>query len=147
MRSTTWTSGRTALVHAGASGVGTASIQIARAFGASIIVTASTDKVDRCRQLGADLVVDYRTDDFVVAVREHTGGSGVDVVLDVIGGDYINRNIACVATDGRIVQVGVMESGQAQVNIGALLPKRASIIGTTVKPSPASTRLTAVSTC
>jgi putative PIG3 family NAD(P)H quinone oxidoreductase len=129
-------SGRIALVHAGASGVGTAAIQIARAIGASIVVTASTDKVAVCRELGADLAVDYKTDDFVEAVRDFTGGAGVDVVLDVIGGDYINRNIRCVATDGRIIQVGVMESGVAEVNVGALLPKRASLIGTTLRGRP-----------
>jgi len=86
--------------------------------------------VEACRGLGADLAVDYKTDDFVDAVRDFTGGGGVDVVLDVIGGDYINRNIRCVATDGRIIQVGVMDSGTAEVNVGALLPKRASLIGT-----------------
>jgi len=136
------TSGRTALVHAGASGVGTAAIQIARAIGATIIVTASTDKVDACRGLGADLAVDYRTDDFVDAVSEFTGGAGVDVILDVIGGDYVNRNIRCVATDGRIIQVGVMESGAAQVNVGALLPKRASLIGTTLRGRPIEQKIT-----
>jgi NADPH:quinone reductase-like Zn-dependent oxidoreductase len=130
------TSGRTALVHAGASGVGTAAIQMAKAIGAQIIVTASTDKVAACRELGADLAVDYKTDDFVDAVGDFTGGAGVDVVLDVIGGDYINRNISCVATDGRIIQVGVMDSGKAEVNVGALLPKRASIIGTTLRGRP-----------
>jgi NADPH2:quinone reductase len=130
------TSGRTALVHAGASGVGTAAIQIARAIGASVIVTASTSKVDACSDLGADLAVDYRTNDFVDAVAEFTGGAGVDVILDVIGGDYINRNIRAIATDGRIIQVGVMDTGTAEVNVSALLPKRASLIGTTLRGRP-----------
>ncbi|HKY16478.1 MAG TPA: zinc-binding dehydrogenase, partial [Microthrixaceae bacterium] len=92
------TPGRVALVHAGGSGVGTAAIQIARAIGARVVVTASTDKVEACRELGADLAVDYRNDDFVAAVRSFTGGAGVDVVLDVIGGDYVGRNIDCLAT-------------------------------------------------
>jgi NADPH:quinone reductase len=130
------TAGRTALVHAGASGVGTASIQIAKAIGATIIVTASAGKVDACRELGADLVVDYGSEDFADAVKRSTGGRGVDVVLDVIGGDYVARNIACCATGGRIIQVGVMGSGAAEVNVGALLMKRASITGTTLRLRP-----------
>jgi NADPH:quinone reductase-like Zn-dependent oxidoreductase len=130
------TAGRTALVHAGASGVGTASIQIAKAIGATIIVTASSGKLDACRQLGADHVVDYRSEDFAEAVREHTAGRGVDIVLDVIGGDYVTRNIASCATGGRIIQVGVMGSGAAEVNVGLLLTKRASITGTTLRHRP-----------
>ncbi len=130
------TSGRTALVHAGASGVGTASIQIAKAIGASIVVTASAGKVAACLELGADRAVDYGTEDFVEAVAEFTGGDGVDVVLDVVGGDYVARNIRAVAVDGRIIQVGVMGSGSADVNVGALLPKRASLIGTTLRSRP-----------
>jgi putative PIG3 family NAD(P)H quinone oxidoreductase len=130
------TSGRTALVHAGASGVGTAAIQIAKAIGATVIVTTSTGKVGACRDLGADVVVDYRNEDFVDGVRDHTAGRGVDVVLDVIGGDYVARNVACVATGGRIIQVGVMGSGSAELNVGALLVKRASLVGTTLRSRP-----------
>jgi putative PIG3 family NAD(P)H quinone oxidoreductase len=130
------TSGRTALVHAGASGVGTAAIQITRAIGATIIVTTSTAKVDACRDLGADVVVDYRTEDFVDVVRDRTAGRGVDVVLDVVGGDYVARNVACIATGGRIIQVGVMGSGKAEVNVGALLAKRAALVGTTLRSRP-----------
>jgi len=130
------TSGRTALVHAGASGVGTAAIQIAKATGATVIVTASGGKVDRCRELGADLAVDYTSDDFVAAALEHTGGAGVDVVLDVIGGDYVERNIDALAVRGRIVQVGTMGGGATSVNVGKLLPKRASLIGTVLRARP-----------
>ncbi|MFN8039082.1 MAG: NAD(P)H-quinone oxidoreductase [Acidimicrobiales bacterium] len=130
------TSGRTALVHAGASGVGTASIQIAKAMGAAIVVTASAGKLDACRQLGADLAVDYASEDFVAAARELTGGAGVDVVLDVIGGDYVDRNVDAVRVGGRIVQVGVMGGGVTPVNIGKLLPKRASLIGTVLRARP-----------
>jgi len=130
------TSGRSALVHAGGSGVGTASIQIAKALGAVIAVTASTDKVARCRELGADLAIDYTADDFVAAVLHHTGGRGVDVVLDVIGGDYVDRNIDAVRVGGRIVQVGVMGGGVTSVNVGKLLPKRASLIGTVLRARP-----------
>jgi putative PIG3 family NAD(P)H quinone oxidoreductase len=130
------TAGRIALVHAGASGVGTAAIQIARAIGATIFVTASTDKVAACRELGAGLAIDYRTEDFVAVVREATGGAGVDVVLDVIGGEYVGRNIACLATGGQIIQVGLMGGGSTEVNVGALLTKRASITGTTLRNRP-----------
>ena len=130
------TAGRTALVHAGASGVGTAAIQIAKAIGARIVVTASTDKVPACTALGADLVVDYTSYDFVVEVKSFTGGTGVDVVLDVVGGDYTQRNIACLATGGIIIQVGVMGGGRTEVNVGDLLMKRAAIRGTTLRSRP-----------
>ncbi|MEJ5255178.1 MAG: NAD(P)H-quinone oxidoreductase [Acidimicrobiales bacterium] len=130
------TSGRTALVHAGGSGVGTAAIQIAKAIGARVIVTASAGKLARCVELGADVAVDYRVEDFVDSVREATGGHGVDVVLDVVGGDYVDRNIEALRTGGRIVQVGVMGGGVAHVNVGRLLPKRASIIGTVLRSRP-----------
>ena len=129
------TAGRWALVHAGASGVGTAAIGLCRELGASVVVTTSTGKVDACRELGADVVVDYRAgEDFVEAVAEATGGQGVDVVLDVIGGDYVDRNVAALRTGGTIVQVGVMGGGRAEVNMGALLPKRATLIGTVLRP-------------
>ena len=91
------TSGRWALVHAGASGVGTAAIQIAKAIGGRIAVTCSAGKVEACRALGADVVIDYGSQDFVAEVRRATGGDGVDVVLDVIGGDYVDRNLQSVA--------------------------------------------------
>jgi putative PIG3 family NAD(P)H quinone oxidoreductase len=130
------TSGRTALVHAGASGVGTAAIQIARAIGARVIVTASAGKLAACEALGADLAVDYATADFVESVLAFTNGEGVDVVLDVIGGDYVNRNITALRIGGRIVQVGTMGGGRTDVNIGMLLPKRATIIGTVLRARP-----------
>ena len=127
------TSGRVALVHAGASGGGTAAIQICRVIGARVIVTASAGKLDACRSLGADLAIDYATQDFVAECAAFTGGSGVDVVLDVIGGEYVDRNIAALRTGGRIVQVGMMGGGRTEVNIGMLLPKRASIVGTVLR--------------
>jgi NADPH:quinone reductase len=130
------TSGRWALVHAGASGVGTAAIQIAKAIGARIIVTTSAGKVDRCLQLGADVVVDYRKDDFADAVVEATGGEGVDVVLDVIGGEYTIRNIKSLRVRGRLIQVGVMGQGTVELPLGMLLPKRAQIIGTVIRARP-----------
>ncbi len=130
------TSGRWALVHAGASGVGTAAIQIAKAIGARIAVTTSAGKVAACRELGADAAIDYTTTDFVEEVRAVTGGQGPDVILDVIGGDYVDRNLQAVAVKGRIVQVGLMAGGVTSVNIGALLPKRVSLIGTVLRARP-----------
>ena len=130
------TSGRWALVHAGASGVGTAGIQLAKAIGARIAVTCSTAKVEACRSLGADAAIDYTQADFVEEVRAATGGQGADVILDVIGGDYIDRNLQAVAVKGRIVQVGLMGGGQATVNFGLLMPKRASFVGTVLRARP-----------
>jgi putative PIG3 family NAD(P)H quinone oxidoreductase len=130
------TSGRWAMVHAGASGVGTAAIQICKAIGARIVVTCSGGKVEACRALGADVVVDYGTQDFVAEVATATGGAGVDVVLDVIGGDYVERNIASLAVKGHIIQVGVMAGKPVPLNIGLLLGKRASITGTVLRARP-----------
>jgi NADPH:quinone reductase len=130
------TSGGVALVHAGASGVGTAAIQIAKAIGARVAVTTSTAKTAACADLGADLVVDYTTDDFVPACRRLTEGRGIDVVLDVIGGDYVDRNIDVLRVGGCIVQVGVMGGGSTTVNVGMLLPKRATLVGTVLRARP-----------
>jgi NADPH:quinone reductase-like Zn-dependent oxidoreductase len=130
------TPGGTALVHAGASGVGTAAIQICRAMGARIAVTCSTNKVQACRDLGAALVIDYSKQDFAAAIADFTGGQGVDVVLDVIGGDYTVRNVACLALKGRIIQVGTMAGPSKDFNVASLMGKRASIIGTVLRPRP-----------
>ena len=130
------TSGRWARVHAGASGVGTAAIQICKAIGARIVVTCSGGKVDACRALGADVVVDYGSQDFVAEVAAATGGAGVDVILDVIGGDYVERNIASLAVKGHIIQVGVMAGKPVPFNVGLLLGKRASITGTVLRARP-----------
>ncbi|MEJ7585314.1 MAG: NAD(P)H-quinone oxidoreductase [Acidimicrobiales bacterium] len=129
--------GGTALVHAGGSGVGSAAIQLGTALGASVVATASTAKVAACRELGAHTVVDYRAgEDFVAAAREATGGAGVDVVLDVVGGDYLDRNVAALRTGGTIVQVGVMGGGTTTLNLAALLPKRAVLRGTVLRARP-----------
>jgi len=130
------TSGRWAMVHAGASGVGTAAIQICRAIGARIVVTCSSGKVQSCKELGADVVVDYTTQDFVEEVQRATHGAGVDVLLDVIGGDYVERNIASLAVRGHIIQVGVMAGKPVPFNVGLLLGKRASITGTVLRARP-----------
>lgn len=136
-------SGGTALVHAGASGVGTAAIQIVKAIGARIAVTCSTSKVVACTDLGADLVIDYTETDFADAIKEWTGRQGVDVVLDVIGGDYLARNIASVRVQGRIIQVGVMGEPTATFPLGALLPKRAALIGTVLRSRPIEQKIDA----
>ena len=125
--------GGTALVHAGASGVGTAAIQLCRSMGAEGGVTASGSKCAACTELGASLAVDYTTDDWLAAVRDHTGGRGVDVVLDVVGGDYLDRNVDALAVGGTIVQGGVMGGGKATFGLGKLLPKRATIVGTVLR--------------
>lgn len=128
-------SGRWALVHAVASGVGTAAIQICRSLGARIIGTCSSSKVEQVRALGADVVVDYTSQDFVEQVRLATEGRGVDVVLDPVGGDYLDRNVASLALKGRIVQIGLM-AGVGSFNLGALLPKRATLIGSVLRARP-----------
>ncbi len=138
------TSGRWALVHAGASGVGTAGIQIAKAIGARIAVTCSAGKVDRCRELGADVVIDYGSQDFVAEIDDVTNGVGADVVLDVIGGDYLDRNLRCLAQQGTIIQVGLMGGGPASINLGLLLAKRATLIGTGLRARPIEQKVAVV---
>ncbi|TML18763.1 MAG: NAD(P)H-quinone oxidoreductase [Actinobacteria bacterium] len=128
--------GGAVLIHAGGSGVGTAAIQIAKALDATVIVTASASKCARCVDLGADRAVDYATDDFVEIAREATGGRGVDVVLDVIGGDYVDRNVDALAMKGTIMQVGTMASGSATVTVAKLMGKRARIVGTMLRARP-----------
>ena len=130
------TSGRWALVHAGASGVGTAAVQICKALGAHVVATCSAGKVAAVKALGADVVVDYTSQDFVEAVKQATNSRGVDVVLCVIGGDYLDRNVSCLAQKGHIVQVGVMGGGTTPFNLGALMPKRAKLSGTVLRARP-----------
>jgi putative PIG3 family NAD(P)H quinone oxidoreductase len=129
------TSGRWALVHAGASGVGTAAIQIARAIGAHVIVTCSAGKAEACRQLGADLVLERSPSDWLAGVQQ-ARPDGVDVVLDVIGGEETNRNLRAVRREGTIVQVGLMGGGRTEVDLGLLLTKRITWIGTTLRARP-----------
>jgi putative PIG3 family NAD(P)H quinone oxidoreductase len=129
-------SGGVALIHAGGSGVGTAGIQIARAIGARSVVTCSASKVDRCLALGASRAVDYRREDFVTACAEVTGGRGVDVVLDVVGGEYTERNLDALALQGTLVQVGAMGEGKATFPLMKLMGKRARMIGTVLRSRP-----------
>ena len=135
------TSGRWALMHAGASGVGTAAIQIAKAMGARIAVTASAGKLDRCRELGADVVIDYRAQKFVDVVDDVTSGNGVDVVIDVIGGQYTIDNIKSLRVGGRLIQVGVMGEQTVELPLGMLLPKRAAIVGTVLRARPVEEKI------
>lgn len=141
------TTGGWALVHAGASGVGTAAIQICKLLGAQVAVTCSAGKVAACDVLGADLVIDYGSEDFVQRVSEATGGGGVDVVLDVIGGDYVARNIRSCAVGARIVQVGVMGGAKATVPVGELLPRRVSLIGTVLRARPLEEKIAITRRC
>jgi putative PIG3 family NAD(P)H quinone oxidoreductase len=129
------TSGRWALVHAGASGVGTAAIQIAKAIGARIAVTCSIGKAQACRDLGADVVLERSPHDWMSDARSAVP-QGFDTILDVIGGDEVDRNLQTVATRGTIVQVGLMGGGTTPVNVGLLLGKRATWVGTTLRTRP-----------
>ena len=129
------TSGRWALVHAGASGVGTAAIQIAKAIGARIAVTCSAGKAEACRALGADVVLERSPHDWLADAFAAVP-QGFDTVLDVIGGDEVDRNLQAVALRGTIVQVGLMGGGSTQVNVGLLLAKRSTWVGTTLRTRP-----------
>jgi NADPH2:quinone reductase len=125
------------LVHGGTSGIGVAAIQLAKAFGAKVIATAgSAGKCARCVELGADHAIDYRSEDFSARALEITGGRGVDVVLDMVAGDYIAREIACLAEDGRIVVIAVQGGTKAQVDAGLVLRKRLTLTGSTLRPRP-----------
>jgi NADPH2:quinone reductase len=127
--------GETLLVQGGSSGIGVAAIHLAKAFGASVIVTAgSDDKCAACLAQGADHAINYRTQDFVAEVRRLTGGRGVDVVLDMVAGDYIARELECLAEDGRIALIAVQGGTQAVLDAGTVLRKRLAIIGSTLRP-------------
>jgi NADPH:quinone reductase len=127
--------GERILVHGGTSGIGTTAIQLARAFGATVYATAGSDEKCRaCVQLGAALAINYRTEDFVSAVRDATAGRGVDVILDIVGGDYLARNIDCLALHGRLVQIGLMGGAKAQINLDPILRRRLTVTGSTLRP-------------
>ncbi|HEV3486137.1 MAG TPA: NAD(P)H-quinone oxidoreductase, partial [Vicinamibacterales bacterium] len=127
-----------ALIHGGTSGIGTTAIQLAHAFGATIVATAGSDeKCEACRHFGADYAINYRTTDFVQAVREITGEGGVDVVLDIIGGEYLQRNVDCLAMHGRLVQIGLQGGAKAQLNLTTVMQRRLTITGSTLRPRTA----------
>lgn len=129
--------GGVALVHGGGSGIGTAAIQLVKQAGGRVFVTAGSDeKCARCRELGADLAVNYRSEDFAKAALEATGGRGVDVVLDSIGAAYLDANLRSLAVGGRLVLIGLMGGARAEIGLGALLVRRLSLIGSTLRARP-----------
>src|ERR1700733_3284235 len=131
-------SGELLLVHGGSSGIGTMAIQLAKAFGARVACTAgSPQKLDRCRELGADVVINYRTEDFVAAVKKATGDAGADVILDIMGASYLARNLAALAVNGRLVVIGRQGGSRAELDLGVLQVKRASLYATTLRARPA----------
>jgi NADPH:quinone reductase len=126
--------GERLLVHGGASGIGTTALQLARAFGAVVFATAGSDgKCDACRSLGAAVAINYRTQDFLDVVRAETSGAGVDVILDIVGGGYLARNLGCLATNGRLVQIGLMGGATAEINLRPVLDRRLTITGSTLR--------------
>jgi NADPH:quinone reductase len=126
--------GETLLIHGGSSGIGTAAIQLAKAFGARVVTTAgSEEKCDACRRLGADVAVNYKAQDFVAATKAATDGKGADVVLDMVGGDYIERNYEAAAVEGRIVQIAVQSSAKAAVDFRRIMLKRLTHTGSTLR--------------
>lgn len=131
--------GQLLLAHGGASGIGSHAIQIARALGARVAVTAgSTEKLEFCRDLGADITVNYRDEDFVARLRDETNGAGANVILDIMGAAYLDRNIDALASDGQLVIIGMQGGVKGELNIGKLLAKRARVIGTTLRGRPAT---------
>lgn len=127
-------SGETVLIHGGASGIGTAAIQLARALGAEVLVTAGgAENCQRCVALGAALAIDYHSDDFVAAVAAATNGRGADVILDMVGGDYIGRNFAAAAKGGRIINIAFQKGATATVNFAPMLQKRLTFAATTLR--------------
>lgn len=129
--------GETLLVHGGASGIGTTAIQMAKAMGATVYATAGSDeRVEAIKAYGLDHGINYRTEDFVEEVKKLTGGRGVDVILDMVGGEYVDRNIKCVADDGRIVLIALLGGSKATVDLSHLMRRRLTLTGSTLRPRP-----------
>ena len=127
--------GEVFLVHGGSSGIGTTAIQLADAFGARVFATAgSEEKCRACEKLGAELAINYKEADFVEAVKEATSGAGADMILDMVGGDYIPRNVGALAEDGRLVQIAFLEGSKAELNFARLMTRRLTITGSTLRP-------------
>ncbi|HEY1386551.1 MAG TPA: NAD(P)H-quinone oxidoreductase [Dongiaceae bacterium] len=127
--------GESFLVHGGSSGIGTTAIQLASRFGARVLATAgSPDKCSKCKELGAAVAIDYKADDFVKGVERETGGKGVDLILDMVGGDYINRNLQCLAVEGRLVQIAFLKGAKAEINLASIMIKRQTVTGSTLRP-------------
>ncbi len=137
--------GETLLIHGGSSGIGTMAIQLAKAFGAKVIVTVgSQDKVDACLKLGADHAINYKTEDFVERVKEITK-TGVELILDMVGGDYVEKNFDAAAVDGRIVQIAVLNGPKATINAAKIMVKRLHYTGSTLRPRTNEAKATMVS--
>jgi putative PIG3 family NAD(P)H quinone oxidoreductase len=137
--------GEVLLVHGGSSGIGTMAIQLARAAGAHVAVTAGTaEKLERCRELGAEILVNYKEQDFVEVVREATQGHGADVVLDTIGAKYLARNVELLAPNGRQVTIGLQGGTRAELDLGLLMRKRAAVIAASLRARPAAEKATIV---
>jgi NADPH2:quinone reductase len=127
--------GERVLIHGGTSGIGTTAIQLARARGATPIATAGTDeKAAACEQLGAVWAINYSTTDFVAALKQATAGEGVDVVLDIVGGDYLPRNLECLRLNGRLVQIGLIGGSKSAIDLRTVLQRRLTITGSTLRP-------------
>jgi putative PIG3 family NAD(P)H quinone oxidoreductase len=128
------TRGESVLIHGGTSGIGTTAIQLARAFGVTVYATAGSEaKADACRRLGAARAINYRREDFVAVIRDETKGRGVDVILDIIGGDYLARNLESLAMEGRLVEIGTMGGAKGEINLTRLLQRRLTITGSTLR--------------
>jgi putative PIG3 family NAD(P)H quinone oxidoreductase len=129
--------GETFLVHGGSSGIGSMAIQLAKNAGATVAVTAGTpEKLDWCRRLGADILINYRDEDFVTALRDATNGHGADVILDIMGASYLARNIDALASDGRLAIIGMQGGVKAELNVGTLMAKRGSVLSTSLRARP-----------
>ena len=128
-------SGESFLVHGGSSGIGTTAIQLASAFGARVLATAgSKDKCRACEELGAELTINYKEEDFVERVKEFSSGAGIDLILDMVGGDYLPRNLEVLASEGRLVQIALLRGPKAQMNLLPIMLKRLTITGSTLRP-------------
>jgi len=127
--------GETFLVHGGSSGIGTTAIQLAHAFGSRVFTTAgSAEKCAACVKLGADRAIDHKREDFVAVIEEATGGRGVDVILDMVGGGYFARNMKILAVEGRLVQIAFLQGAKAEIDLGPLMVKRQTLTGSTLRP-------------
>ena len=127
--------GESFLVHGGSSGIGTTAIQLAHAFGSRVFATAgSAEKCAACVKLGADRAIDHKREDFVAVIEEATGGRGVDVILDMVGGGYLARNMKILALEGRLVQIAYLQGGKAEIDLGSLMMKRQTLTGSTLRP-------------
>jgi NADPH2:quinone reductase len=129
--------GESFLVQGGSSGIGVTAIQMVKAFGHTVFATAgSAEKCEACVKLGADRAINYKTEDFAAIVKEATGGKGVDVILDMVGGDYVDRELKCLADDGRIVIIAFLGGAKSTINLGDILRRRLAITGSALRPRP-----------